>query len=54
VFSPTIAGSPPWSEGTLIDSSVDVVAGYVDNAFDTIRSRGSLTTARTLWSQTLP
>lgn len=54
VFSPTNAGSPPWSEGTLIDASVDVVAGYIDNAFDTIRSRGSTTTARTLWSLTSP
>ena len=54
VFSPTLAGSPPWSGATLVDSSVDVVAGYVDNAFDIIRSRGSLPTLRSTWEVVLP
>lgn len=54
VFSPTLAGNPPWSEQQLEDASADVVAGYVDNAFDIIRSRGSLPTLRSTWEITLP
>jgi len=54
VFSPTLAGPPPWSEGTLEASSADVVAGYIDDAFDTIRSRGSRTTTRTVFTEILP
>lgn len=34
---------------SLDDAMVDVVAGWVDNAFDTIRSRGRKTNARTNW-----
>lgn len=40
VFSPTTAGSPPWSESELMASSFPVVGGHIDNAFDTMRSRG--------------
>jgi len=54
VFSPTDAGPPPWSELTLNDSCVDVVAGYVDNSYDTIRSRGAKSTLRTTWSIVSP
>lgn len=49
VFSPTTAGPAPWSEGTLDASSYPVTAGFVDNSFDTVRSRGLLPTARTSW-----
>ena len=54
VFSPTIAGPPPWTEGTLEAASADVVAGFIDEAFDTIRSRGADSTARTVFSEVLP
>ena len=49
VFSPTIAGSPPWSTGEIIAASLNVEFGHVDNAVDTIRSRGAAATARTTW-----
>jgi len=49
VFSPTNAGSPPWSSGDLLVGTDAVVAGYVDDAFDTIRSRGGSATARSLF-----
>lgn len=54
VFSPTTAGPPPWDEPTLEAASVDVYTGYIDNAFDTIRSRGYTPTARTIFTQILP
>lgn len=54
VFSPTLAGPPPWSSATLEDSSVRVLAGYMDNACDTVRSRGALPSARSTFSVTLP
>lgn len=50
VFSPTTAGPPPWSEGTLGDSMAFVSNGWIDNALDTQRRRGTRSTARTLWS----
>lgn len=46
VFSPTTAGSAPWTESELMASSFPVVAGHIDNAFDTIRSRGIDATSR--------
>lgn len=49
VFSPTTAGTPPWSAGTLIASTLSVQAGYVDNAFDIIRSRGTLASLRVVF-----
>lgn len=49
VFSPTTAGAPPWSSGELIAASQNVVEGHVDNAFDTMRSRGALATHREQW-----
>ena len=49
VFSPTNAGPPPWSSGDLLVATDPVVAGWVDNAFDTIRSRGAAATARSVW-----
>jgi hypothetical protein len=50
VFSPTTAGAEPWSSGALIASTFEVVGGYVDNAFDTIRSRGSAPSDRSTFS----
>jgi len=46
VFSPTTAGPEPWSEGVLTSASPQVVGGYVDNAFDTQRRRGTDATVR--------
>jgi hypothetical protein len=54
VFSPTIAGASPWSLSELEAASQRVTAGFVDNAFDTIRSRGVRPTERELWTVTLP
>jgi len=52
VFSPTTAGAPPWSSGELDAATFPVVAAHVDNAFDTIRSRGVAASARTTWPVT--
>lgn len=49
VFSPTSAGPSPWSEGVLDASSFVVTAGWVDDACDTVRSRGLAATTRTSW-----
>jgi hypothetical protein len=49
VFSPTDAGPPPWSGADLLLGSRIVVGGYVDDAFDTIRSRGIDPLNRALW-----
>jgi len=49
VFSPTNAGPPPWSLGDLVVATDPVVAGYVDDAFDTVRSRGGSATSRSLF-----
>jgi hypothetical protein len=51
-FSPTTIGPPPWSSGLLIAGTHRVEAGFVDNAFDTIRSRGPQATDRDLWVRT--
>lgn len=40
VFSPTSAGSPPWSSGDVLGASRIVDRCHVDDAFDTVRSRG--------------
>lgn len=45
VFSPTSYAAVP----SLATSCFPVVGGHVDNAFDTIRSRGIDSTSRTLW-----
>ena len=50
IFSPTDAGASPWSAGVLLASSHDVVAGYIDNAYDTVRSRGRGATNRRSWA----
>lgn len=47
VFSPTNAGAQPWSGADLTAGSSVVVAGYVDDAFDTQRRRGTAATTRT-------
>lgn len=49
VFSPTAAGPEPWSSGDLIVGTSLVNHGFVDNAFDTIRSRGTAASARSTW-----
>jgi len=41
VFSPTAAGNPPWSAGDLTLGMLPVIGGWVDDAFDTVRSRGN-------------
>lgn len=50
VFSPTTAGATPWSDAAIAAASFPVVAGYVDNAYDTVRSRGAGATDRESWS----
>lgn len=50
VFSPTTAGAKPWG-GSAIDLALtDVTEGYVDNALDTQRRRGTLPSDRTTFS----
>lgn len=46
VFSPTTAGTPPWDETTLDAASTIVTQGWIDNAFDTQRRRGTAPTSR--------
>jgi len=46
VFSPTAAGTPPWDEATLEAATTYVHHGWVDDAFDTQRRRGTLPTGR--------
>lgn len=46
VFSPTSAGAPPWTAGDLIGATRSIDGGWVDNAFDTMRSRGTAASAR--------
>lgn len=50
VFSPTTAGPEPWSSGELASATFEVVAGHVDNAVDTVRSRGLAANARSSWT----
>jgi hypothetical protein len=50
VFSPTLAGPEPWSAGTLSSAMTQATRGWVDNALDTQRRRGSDPTLRTLWT----
>lgn len=50
VFSPTIAGPPPYSVPALTAAFATVTQGWVDDAFDTQRRRGAATTARSLWA----
>lgn len=50
VFSPTTAGPSPWSAAALGDAFVTVTNGWINDAFDTVRSRGLATTARTVWN----
>jgi len=41
VFSPTTAGPQPWSSGDVAGATFIVTQGYMDDAFDTVRSRGT-------------
>lgn len=41
VFSPTAAGTPPWTTVELAAGTLPVTDVYVDDAFDTVRSRGA-------------
>lgn len=54
VFSPSSAGAEPWDATALDAAFFPVSGGYVDDAFDTIRSRGLAPTARTSFDVTLP
>jgi len=46
VFSPTAAGSPPWTTLELAAGTLPVTDIYVDDAFDTVRSRGAAAISR--------
>jgi len=50
LFSPSTAGPPPWSGATLADAFVTITNGWVDDAADTVRSRGLSPTTRSVWS----
>lgn len=50
VFSPTTAGPQPWSAGVLDVAFTPVTNGWVDNAFDTQRRRGTDSLVRTVWT----
>lgn len=50
VFSPTSAGPEPWSAGDLAAGFSTIIAGHVDNAWDTQRRRGSDATSRQSFS----
>jgi hypothetical protein len=41
VFSPSTAGNPPWDESLLFQATAFVDNGWVDDAFDTQRRRGT-------------
>lgn len=46
----SMGASLPWSIWSRVNGSLSfVVGGFVDNAFDTLRSRGTDATARTTW-----
>lgn len=49
VFSPTNAGTPPWDDAALLFATKPVTSFHIDNAFDTIRSRGIEATDRVSW-----
>lgn len=50
VFSPTTAGALPWDATDISNGTFDVVSGWVDNAFDTQRRRGTEATSRSFFS----
>jgi len=54
VFSPTTAGPEPWSSGELTAATHSVSQFYVDNAWDTIRSRGLAPDSRVTSDPFLP
>jgi len=41
VFSPTAAGAQPWSAGSIAAATTAVHHGWIDDAFDTQRRRGT-------------
>jgi hypothetical protein len=47
VFSPTQAGTKPWTDGAIAAATTVVEEGYIDNALDTQRRRGTLPSDRT-------
>lgn len=49
VFSPTRAGAPPWTALELANAFIFIKKGHVDDAYDTIRSRGTAPTTRDVW-----
>jgi len=50
VFSPTTAGAEPWDLSSLQSGTIPVVSGWIDDAWDTVRSRGTAPTTRTSFS----
>lgn len=51
VFSPTRAGAAPWTALELANATLFIARGHIDDAFDTIRSRGTDPTERTNWGE---
>jgi len=49
VFSPSNAGGPTYSAGDLLVGTDPVTGGWVDDAFDTVRSRGGLAQNRSVF-----
>lgn len=49
VFSPTTAGATPWDASALFNATTYVTEGYIDNALDTQRRRGTLPSDRTVF-----
>jgi hypothetical protein len=49
VFSPTQAGAKPWSDAAILAATTVVEEGFIDNALDTQRRRGTLPSDRTVF-----
>jgi hypothetical protein len=49
VFSPTQAGAKPWSNSAVLNATTVVEEGFIDNALDTQRRRGTLPSDRTVF-----
>lgn len=49
VFSPTTLGAGPINPTNIALATFVVTGGYVDNAFDTVRSRGAAAGSRLTW-----
>lgn len=49
VFSPTTAGTMPWNESILEAATTWVTQGWIDDAFDTQRRRGTVAETRSVF-----